>query len=128
MRIILALLIIATAGSSAFRFLTEAEIQGLERKRSLLIAKEEALVSDVQQLELSVEVLESARRLSELNASHLTLGTVKSGQLLDDRAFADVIGMDESPIPNDLGPESDVIGNMIGMVDPNLGEKELVHE
>ncbi|MEM9422968.1 MAG: hypothetical protein AAF986_10800, partial [Pseudomonadota bacterium] len=67
--------------------------------------------------------LESAGRLSELNADHLALRTVRAGQLVDDRDVASVIGLDAPQKPAAVPVDADVIGNAIGMIDPLLAEK-----
>lgn len=113
------LLAIAAAG----RFHAEAEVRKSQREIERLEREANLLSGEVEQARLDVEVLESASRLSDLNAKKLALGTVRAEQLLDDRGFAQVIGLPTEEIKSPVAPNADIIGNAIGMADPTLTEK-----
>lgn len=118
--ILLAALLVTVA---AGRFHAEAQVRKSEREIERLDRKASELSADVEKARLDVEVLESAGRLSKLNASKLALGTIRAEQLLDDRGFAEVIGLPSEGIESPVAPSVDVIGNAIGMVDPTMTEK-----
>ncbi|MEM9988254.1 MAG: hypothetical protein AAF723_01945 [Pseudomonadota bacterium] len=113
------LLVTAVAG----RFQAEAEVRQSQIELSSLEEEVSNTASQIERVRLDVEVLESARRLNDLNETHLSLKTVKASQLADDRDFAETIGVttaDQGPV---LPENADVIGNAIGMIDPAIAEK-----
>lgn len=116
--LVLVFLLVATA---AGRFYAEAQVRQSAKEIARLEREAAYMTANIESVRLDVEVLESAGRLSKLNASHLALGTVRAEQLLDDRGFAEIIGLPtetkvESPLPEGV----DIIGNAIGMSDPAL--------
>ena len=111
------------AAAAAGRFHAEAEVRRSEREIERLDREADVLSANVERVRLDVEVLESAGRLSKLNASNLALGTVRAEQLLDDRSLAGVIGLPSEGIESPVAPGVDVIGNAIGMADPGLTKK-----
>ncbi|WOI52129.1 hypothetical protein [Parvularcula sp. LCG005] len=114
-----ALLVLAAAG----RFHAEANVRQSERELQRLADAREALQGDVDRVRLDVEVLENAGRLSELNAQHLALRTVRSEQIADDRDFARVVGIKVPEKPSAVPQNADIIGNAIGMNDLSAAER-----
>lgn len=113
------LLIVVVVG----RFCAEAQVRAGELAMEDLREEEKSLSLEIERVRLDVEVLENAGRLSELNASQLALGTVRAEQLLDDRDFATVLGLSSEEIEDEVHKDADVIGNVIGMIDPAMTEK-----
>lgn len=113
------LLIVVVVG----RFYAEAQVRAGELAMEDLREEEKSLSLEIERVRLDVEVLENAGRLSELNASQLALGTVRAEQLLDDRDFATVLGLSSEEIEDEVHKDADVIGNVIGMIDPAMTEK-----
>lgn len=113
------LLVLAAAG----RFNAEAEVREKERALDDLRADISAAERDVAQVRLDVEVLESATRLSELNTEHLKLRTVRAGQMVDERDFARLVGVEAPARPRAVPESSDVIGNAISMADLRLAAR-----
>lgn len=111
------LLALAAAG----RFHAEAQVRQVERQLSQLSRDKQKVEGEIERVRLEVEVLESAGRLSELNANHLALRAVRAEQLVDDQAVAQVIGLMAPHKPAALPANADIIGNAIGMIDPALG-------
>ncbi|WP_306249818.1 hypothetical protein [Parvularcula sp. IMCC14364] len=89
----------------------KAEIQSVEQR----IAEEEAAIS---QLDLQVEVLESAERLARLSAQRLVLAPVHSDQLHTAEEFASLLRLD-LPDAGTLAParKNDFIVDAIAMAD-----------
>ena len=116
---LVALLAVAAAG----RFHAEAKVRQSEIELDRLAEQKEDLNRDIDRVRLDVEVLESAGRLTELNADRLALRTVRAEQLVDDSEFAGVLGMKAPEKPSPVPANADVIGNAIGMADPSLTEK-----
>ncbi len=112
------LLALAAAG----RFHAEAEVRGQRVALSAVAEEKREVEADIERVRLEVEVLESAGRLSELNADHLTLRAVRAGQLVGDHEVAGVIGLKAPERPAVVPVDTDVIGNTIGMLDPTLLE------
>lgn len=123
MRPVLLLLVAVFAASAIYRFQIEARTRAAEKELAELERAETELEAAVERARLHVEVLESASRLTELNDQHLALGTVRSGQLLGDRDFAEVIGVPAPAPERPLDPNADIIGNAIGMSEPSLLRK-----
>ena len=115
------LLVFFLVVAAAARFHAEAQVRESEREIARLDRRAAELASEIERAELDVEVLESASRLSKLNSSRLALGTVRAEQLLDDRGFAEVIGLPATGEAEKKVPAgADIIGNAIGMADPSL--------
>ncbi|RFB04353.1 hypothetical protein [Parvularcula marina] len=123
MKYIAIFLTLILALAAAGRFHAEAQVRKSQDEIDRLDREAERLGAEVEKARLDVEVLESASRLSKLNSSKLALGTVRAEQLLDDRRFAQVIGMPTEEIESPVAKNADVIGNAIGMADPTLTEK-----
>lgn len=113
------ILVIAAAG----RFNAEADV----RAKRAILAETQAQVRGaedaVARVRLDVEVLESASRLSALNNQHLSLRTVRAEQLVDKRAFAQMVGAEVPALERVVPANTDVIGNAIGMADLRLAAR-----
>lgn len=105
--------------AAAGRFYAEAEVRRSEQALSALQQTRAEVEYQIGEARLHKEVLESAGRLSELNAERLALGTVRSEQLLDEREAAQVLGLDAPTLLPAVTPEADTIGNAIGMAELN---------
>lgn len=105
------------------RFRAEAEVRRGELELARIDQQQAEVRREIDRARLDVEVLESATRLRELNQEHLSLRTVNAAQLVDDRAFAAVLGVPQDDAPPVVPSDVDIIGNAISMADPAIAAR-----
>ncbi|MBB4659875.1 hypothetical protein [Parvularcula dongshanensis] len=117
-RVLTPALCLMLAAAAAGRYHAEASVREarveLSSVRSALADEEER----ERRLRMEVEVLESASRLTSLNAQTVGLGAARPEQMTTREDFAAMIGREAKP-DHRLDAQADTIGNAITMSDPD---------